>query len=612
MKQKKNGVLYAKRTLITLLVSCLILSFPVVGNGASAIPDTIKVGLFYNKTALSTFNVKSDGGLSFGYCNGSKFFPLFTDSSNNMLTVRQDQYLDNDPSLLSAYGFGASGGSSYYHIQIGDKFDSLEDASRKLSTFMDQGILAFPAFSDGWYLWTGFFSDGNSARSYQENIKSKLGSKYDYSVINPSQNAILVLSNQYSTSSSSYADYKVQKGDTLSKISQKFNMTLSELKSLNNLTSDAIKVEQILKVKGIGLKDSRIALLYDSSSKPLRIHPNKEPDIFELNYQDYRGDLEVKRVSASDMTVINALSLDHYLYGVVPAELGGSSGIPYEAMKTQAVASRTYTVSNMGKYASLGFDVVPTESSQVYKGLIAETSITNKAVDDTSGELLFYDGKVAQVFYSSSNGGSTEEIQNVWNSNAVLPYLKSFEDKFDPCDAWEVTLTADQIKKITNDKIGNILNVVITKTADSHRVTELKIIGDKGELPAYTKESCRTVFSLPSQMFTISTDVSPAITDTSSVGQLDGKKVVTKDGVKRINLKDNLVTVIGKNSVKSVKSTLSSIVPTGGPTPAVYKFTGKGRGHGLGLSQKGALAMAGSGYTYKQILEYYFPGTDIE
>lgn len=599
-KQRENHL----KIFSILILTCFILfSCPVLNAASSEDIEEVRVGLYYNTTALETFQVKADDGVKVGYTGNDRFKVLIDDLSGDIVTVRKDACLKDDDSILEDYGFEASGqGSGYYHIQIGESLDDWEDAVRKIDTYAKKGIRAYSAYTGTWQVWTGFYTDKRDARSALKDVEDELGSKYEYCVIEPSQTRIAVLSGEYSKKSTSYTAYTVQSGDTLTKIGQKFDMTVSEIMDLNGLTSDFLRVGQVLQVKGYGLKDSEVVLLYDDEENPMRIRPEDQPYQLELNNQAYRGELEVKKPASGNMTVINVLSLEEYLYGVIPAEMGSSSAIPLEALKAQAIVSRTYILNSLGKHANSGFDLCPTEHCQVYKGMSAETSYTNKAVDSTEGEIITYNGEIAQVFFSSSNGGSTEEVKNVWNPNLDLPYLKSFEDEYDPADFWEITLTADQIKKKIGDQIGDIINVTISKTADSQRVIELLIQGEKDEI-VYTNERCRTALGLYSQLYTISTDADSSDNKVS---------VMTKDGKKKIKVGSKRVTVIGKDGKKSrIKLPVKAQPATQG-VPTVYTFSGKGRGHGIGMSQKGAMAMAEEGYSCDEILEYYFPGTEIE
>ena len=134
----------------------------------------------------------------------------------------------------------------------------------------------------------------------------------------------------------------------------------------------------------------------------------------------YRGILIVQN-KGGKLTVINDVSIEDYIKGVVPAEM--PAGWETEAHKAQAVAARSYAVANLGKRASLGFDLKDTPEDQAYGGASVETAKTNKAVEDTKGIVLTYDMKVITAYYSASAGGKSVSASDVWGGN--LPYLRS-------------------------------------------------------------------------------------------------------------------------------------------------------------------------------------------
>jgi len=121
------------------------------------------------------------------------------------------------------------------------------------------------------------------------------------------------------------------------------------------------------------------------------------------------------------LTVINNVNIEDYIRGVVPSEMPSSWN--YEAHKAQAIASRSYALANLGKRASSGYDLKDTPEDQAYGGASAESSRTNKAVNETSGIVLIYDLKIIPAYYSASAGGQTTTSGDVWTKN--LPYLQS-------------------------------------------------------------------------------------------------------------------------------------------------------------------------------------------
>ncbi len=134
----------------------------------------------------------------------------------------------------------------------------------------------------------------------------------------------------------------------------------------------------------------------------------------------YRGYLIIQNKNKK-LTVINEVDLEDYLKGVVPSEM--PSGWEFEALKAQAIAARSYALANLGKRASLGYDLKDTPEDQAYGGASAETSKTNRAVDDTSGLVLTYNYKVVSAFYSASAGGQTVTAKEAWGND--VPYIRS-------------------------------------------------------------------------------------------------------------------------------------------------------------------------------------------
>ena len=134
----------------------------------------------------------------------------------------------------------------------------------------------------------------------------------------------------------------------------------------------------------------------------------------------YRGYLIIQNKNKK-LTVINEVNLEDYIKGVVPSEM--PSGWELEALKAQAIAARSYALANLGKRASLGYDLKDTPEDQAYGGASAETAKTNRAVDDTNGLVLTYNYKVVSAFYSASAGGQTVTAKEAWGND--VPYIRS-------------------------------------------------------------------------------------------------------------------------------------------------------------------------------------------
>ena len=138
---------------------------------------------------------------------------------------------------------------------------------------------------------------------------------------------------------------------------------------------------------------------------------------------NYRGRIEVVPNRRGTLTVINTVDLETYLRGVVPKEMGPWTFPIVEALKAQAVAARTYAVTNLGKRSEEGYDLLDTVSDQVYGGADAEQSLSDTAVQQTAGLVATYNGKPIQALFMADCGGSTVDVSWVFGGDA--PYLKA-------------------------------------------------------------------------------------------------------------------------------------------------------------------------------------------
>jgi stage II sporulation protein D len=177
-----------------------------------------------------------------------------------------------------------------------------------------------------------------------------------------------------------------------------------------------------------------------SSFKPLAFGSVNERAVpVKLNGKAYRGRIEVFVNSRGTLTVVNVVSLEDYLLGVVPRELGLPS---LEAQKAQAVAARTYAIANKDGFSSQGFDLLPTVWSQVYGGVSAENSMATQAVQQTRGIVATHNGKPINALYTSTCGGRTEDSGNIFEFNE--PYLRGVECSFESRKYFEPFLIKTQ------------------------------------------------------------------------------------------------------------------------------------------------------------------------
>lgn len=181
------------------------------------------------------------------------------------------------------------------------------------------------------------------------------------------------------------------------------------------------------KMKGYEFKpyhSDMIAIKIDGQYRKIKtnqiIIKPEENGFISVKRKWYRGHFKVINDGGS-LTVMNDLDLESYIRGVVPSEM--PSGWEIEAHKAQAIAARSYALANMGKRGKYGYDLKDTPEDQAYGGASAETVQTNKAVEDTKGIVLIYQGKIVPAYYSASAGGKTRNASQVWTQD--LPFLKS-------------------------------------------------------------------------------------------------------------------------------------------------------------------------------------------
>jgi stage II sporulation protein D len=195
----------------------------------------------------------------------------------------------------------------------------------------------------------------------------------------------------------------------------------------------------------------------------------------------YRGALEVVPTDsdAASLNAVNAVPVDQYVKGVIPNESPASW--PQAALRAQAVAARSYALTV--QVGGNGFDLYDDASSQVYEGLASETAATNQAAEATKGEVLTYDGEIAETYFSACSGGHTESVQNVFFGSPV-PYLVGVEDPYDfycPLHTWTLKFSGPEISARLGAYLdGRLEKVEVTKRGASPRIVWARLHGTGG------------------------------------------------------------------------------------------------------------------------------------
>ncbi len=137
----------------------------------------------------------------------------------------------------------------------------------------------------------------------------------------------------------------------------------------------------------------------------------------------YRGRILIYLNDRGLLNVINELSVEDYLRGVVPKEMGPVVYDQLEALKAQTVAARTYTLKNLGEFADEGYDICATPRCQVYGGMAVEHPLSDRAILETASQVMVHEGQLVEALYSSTCGGHTEDVKVIFPLKDQ-PYLK--------------------------------------------------------------------------------------------------------------------------------------------------------------------------------------------
>lgn len=255
------------------------------------------------------------------------------------------------------------------------------------------------------------------------------------------------------------------------------------------------------------------------------------------------------------LMVVNEVDLEDYTKGVVPGEV--SAGWHPEVLKAQAVAARTYALYQRSMSAGRDYDVVAGVQDQVYQGRQGVDERILRAVEETKGIVIGFQGRPIYAAFSSTAAGPTEDALNVWAID--LPYLRGVDCPFDlksPYYRWRVAVPIDKLERALRQQgigVGVVATVTPFGFSRAGRVTRIRILHSGGEL------------------------------------LLRG---------------EDLRKIVGYSILPSARFEIESV-------GSDVVFNGFGAGHGVGLCQWGAKEMAELGYSFGTILSYYYPGTSL-
>lgn len=343
---------------------------------------------------------------------------------------------------------------------------------------------------------------------------------------------------------------------------------------------------------------------------------NASDGIIGLGSSFYRDSIEIYR-SGSTLTAINLIDEENYLYGVINSEMPSSWSL--EAQKAQAVAARTYMQRNKGKHGH--YDLCDGVHCQDYNGIKNETENGKAAVNGTKGLCIYYDDKLIEAVYFSSDGGATIDGEEAWGTDT--PYLKGKADKYEKeCKEWTREFTYSEITNLCEAKgygIGNVVTVDATYN-NNGVITSLTFNGSKGK-KTIEGDGIRSFFSKSSGGSLLSRNFKLNSGQTSTTV---GNKIYVLNSANVTKLAASQLSAQNKDGQKGplgnsfmAESKVESIRLEKGETivegkPGVVTLIGKGYGHNVGMSQYGAKGMAEEGYKFDDILKFYYTGVEIK
>lgn len=546
-----------KKTIVTL--ACVVTFFALNAACAdAAVPDMLRVGLRYGSTAMFSANLENavGSGYELGYFeDGRSFVPVGrTDETCISMTAAGTIYVSS-AGEYSASGSGTCLGP--WHVQLGgyDDFDEAAEAAGRVD--------GWPVYLDGDYVVrTGCYDSKSEASDAAGNLG----------------------------------------GEAV------------------RSSSDGVMVTRT--------RSTQILFEFDcGGEKSLGVMPQagrgEKAETWFKGYK-YNGGFEYVRPDGGNLRVINVVDLEDYVKGVVPYEMNGDW--PLAALEAQAVCARTFACQTT-KHASYDFDVCSGICCQVYNGVNTATDRSNQAVDNTAGVCIWYDGKLIEAVYHSSDGGATEDAKNVWGGD--VPYLKGKEDPYEaltsiPNYSWTVTYTPAELTWVLQHSgysIGTVADVYVAERTALGNVSKVVFTDTTGKTLTVTGQACSNAFysttygkNVRSLRFTISGgsgETSGGFCVNSASNRLDtlaGAAVISGGGTRSTLSNRGWYAVTGSGTVALEAAAGTS----GGGSGDLFVITGTGNGHNVGMSQYGAKAMAENGYSYEDILSFYYTDVTIK
>jgi stage II sporulation protein D len=314
-----------------------------------------------------------------------------------------------------------------------------------------------------------------------------------------------------------------------------------------------------------------------TAARKLRLVSVNPYNLVDVGSSVYRGSLHVIGDANGDISAVNVLSVEDYLRGVLPYELGNVDREALEALKAQAIVARTYAYKRMIRGGNPDFHLYSDVQDQVYKGVRGEYLLSDRAVWETRGMAVTHADTLALCYYFSTCGGQTASKDEVWGGDA-LPYLVSRPDVDETGDPY---CMASRYSTWTQEWGSAQFAGILRRNLRSAGATDFPSFSTLKGIDVTERASCGRV-----RLIRFQTDRGPIL--------VKGDKV-------RWAMRP------AATESKILPSAFFEVTLEGGKV----KAEGKGFGHGVGLCQVGAIARARAKQNYREIIEAYYQGVKI-
>ena len=338
-------------------------------------------------------------------------------------------------------------------------------------------------------------------------------------------------------------------------------------------------------IKTIHSKEALLIELIDNSYPILLYDISYGAGYFWAGTEDrqYRGIMELYPAGNNDFHIINILNMEEYLFSVVPAEM--PAWWPDEAIKAQAIAARSYAMSNMGRHRSKGYDLCDTVHCAAYNGVRAETEKTNKLILETLGEVAVHGNKVINTVFSSNSGGFSDKSQEIWGND--YPYLQGANNLLD--SSFQFPLEPYELERWLRTEPESFSR---TSFAGNNIYRWIKVIDSAYLVDKYNLQELVDLIPLK-----------------RSIGGTVGEVIIKGKEREQVIKGDSIRSALG--GLKSNRFILEKVYSEEGRIDKII-FYGSGWGHHVGMDQTAAAEMARREYTYKEIIEHFYQDSSIE